>query len=125
MLRSCSKCGRIHDINFKCNGGGRLPKTNEQALRNRNKWHTKSREIREKSKYICSVCQDKGQISFDDNLEVHHIIKLRDDPSGLLDDDNLICLCTYHHKQADKGELSVDYLRQLAQRRDTETFTLL
>lgn len=124
MLRSCSKCGRIHDTSYNCKSG-RLPQTTEQALRNRNKWHTKSREIRERSFYLCAVCQDQGILRAEDNVEVHHIIKLRDDPSGLLDDDNLICLCTYHHKQADKGELSVDYLRQLAQRRDTETFTLL
>lgn len=125
MLRSCTRCGRIHDINFKCNGGGRLPQTTEQALRNRNKWHTKSREIRERSLYLCSVCKDRGEAKADDDLEVHHIIKLRDDPSGLLDDDNLIALCVLHHKQADRGELSVDYLRQLAQRRDNESYPLL
>lgn len=102
-----------------------MPKTNEQALRNLNKWHLKSREIRERSLYLCSVCQDKGETRADDDLEVHHIVKLRDDPSGLLDDDNLIALCVLHHKQADRGELSVDYLRQLAQKRDQESFPLL
>jgi 5-methylcytosine-specific restriction endonuclease McrA len=102
-----------------------LPKTNEQALRNLNKWHLKSREIRERSLYLCSVCQDKGEARADDDLEVHHIVKLRDDPSGLLEDSNLICLCVYHHKQADRGELSADYLRELAQKRDQESYPLL
>lgn len=124
MLRSCSKCGKIHDDKYICKSG-RLPRTNEQALRNLNKWHIKSQEIRERSLYICSVCKDKGEISFDDKLEVHHIIKLRDDPNGLLEDDNLICLCTLHHKQADRGELSIDYLRGLAQKRDKAEYPLL
>ena len=123
-LISCSRCGRIHGDNFTCKSG-RLPRTNEQALRNLNKWHCKSREIRERSLYLCSVCKDRGEIRADDNLEVHHIVKLRDDPSGLLDDDNLICLCTEHHKQADRGELSADYLRGLAQKRDNEEYPLL
>ena len=102
-----------------------MPQTTEQALRNRNKWHLKSREIRERSLYLCAVCQDRGEARADDDIEVHHIIKLRDDPSGLLDDNNLIALCVFHHKQADRGELSVDYLRQLAQKRDTEIYPLI
>ena len=124
MLRSCTKCGRIHDSNYKCDKG-RLPRTNEQALRNRNKWHVKSREIRERSLYLCSVCQDKQTVNYDDNLEIHHIIKLRDNPDGLLDDDNLICLCVKHHKQADRGELSIDYLRELVKKRDSASYPLL
>ena len=51
------------------------------------------------------------------NLEVHHITKLSDDPSGLLDDDNLIALCVKHHKQADYGEVEADYLRELVKER--------
>ena len=102
-----------------------MPKTNEQALRRRSSWTNKSRDIRERSLYLCAVCQDQGKARADDDIEVHHIIKLRDNPSGLLDDDNLVCLCTYHHKQADRGELSIDYLRQLAQKRDTQTYNLL
>ena len=125
MLRSCTKCGRIHDINFKCNGGGRLPKTKEQALRKRTSWTQKSIDIRERSLYLCSVCQDQGKARAEDDVEVHHIIKLRDDPSKFLDDDNLICLCVYHHKQADRGELSIDYLRELARKRDTQSIALL
>ena len=102
-----------------------MPKTKEQALRKRTTWTNKSREIRERSLYLCAVCKDRGEISFDDDLEVHHIIKLRDNPSGLLEDDNLICLCVNHHKQADRGELSIDYLRQLIKNRDLDTYSLL
>lgn len=125
MLRSCTKCGRIHDINFKCNGGGRLPQTAEQALRRRTSWTNKSLEIRERSKYLCAVCLDKGEARADDDIEVHHIRKLRDYPEGLLEDDNLVCLCTLHHKQADNGILSAEYLRELAQKRDIVDYPLI
>ena len=124
MLRSCSRCGRIHDINFKCNKGG-LPRTTEQALRKLNKWTKKSQEIRERSLYLCSVCKDRGTANADDDIEVHHIKKLRDYPDGLLEDENLICLCVYHHKQADKGELDIDYLKRLAKLRDEEIYPFL
>ena len=116
MLRSCSKCGRVHDINFKCQAG-RLPHTKEQALRNLNKWHKKSEEIRLRSFFLCAICKENGDYTAKD-IEVHHIRKLRDYPQGLLDDSNLICLCVDHHKQADRGELDPVYLRKLADLRD-------
>lgn len=118
MLKACSKCGRVHDKYIKCNSGG-LPRTNEQALRNLNKWHKKSEEIRDRSFNLCAICQELGEINYL-NIEVHHIIKLREDPSGLLEDDNLIALCSYHHKLADKGEYDIDYLRSLAKKRDKD-----
>ena len=118
MLRSCCKCGKIHEDSITCKSG-RLPATNEQRLRNLNSWHIKRQQIKERSLYLCSVCKDKQEISFDDNLEVHHIIKLRDYPDGLLEDDNLICLCVKHHKQADQGLLTPAYLKELAIKRDS------
>ena len=102
-----------------------MPKTNEQALRRRSSWTNKSRDIRERSKYLCAVCLDQGIARADDDIEVHHITKLKDDPSGLLDDDNLVCLCIYHHKQADRGEIKASYLKQLVKKRDAQDFTLL
>ena len=35
-----------------------------------------------------------------------------------LDNYNLICLCTDHHKQADQGKLDKEYLRKLARKRE-------
>lgn len=117
MLRACSRCGRVHDVNTKCKANPRGDKT-EAKLRNLNIWHKKSEEIRDRSFNLCSICRDLGEINYL-GLEVHHIIKLRDDPNGLLDDDNLIALCSYHHKLADKGEYSIDYLRDLVKKRDS------
>ena len=116
MLRACSRCGRVHNDSYNCYAG-RLPLTNEQALRNKNAWHKKSEDIRARSSYLCAVCLDNGDYHIKP-VEIHHIIKLRDYPKGLLDDSNLICLCIYHHKQADRGEIDPDYLRSLADKRD-------
>ena len=114
MYKSCSKCGKIHSTKYKCNSIKRIYTTdiNERKLRNTYKWQKKSRQIRDESNYLCDVCRDKGIYNYN-NIEVHHITKLKDDPNSLLDDDNLICLCQEHHKQADNGKLNINYLRKL------------
>lgn len=71
-----------------------------------------SEGIKEESKHLCAVCLDTG-IYTCTNLEVHHVTKLRDDTSLLLNSDNLICLCRYHHLMDDKGYIKKDYLYNL------------
>lgn len=61
----------------------------------------------------------EGRINLAD-VEVHHITKVKDDEDLLLDNFNLICLCTTHHHQADSGELSKDLLLDLARQRETK-----
>ena len=115
-LKACSICGKIHSTDKKCiRKDARADR--EHKLRQTNKWHTKSLEIRERSQWLCAVCRAQG-IYNHESLEVHHIDKLRDNPEGLLDDENLVCLCTTHHKQADDGLIDADYLRELAKQRD-------
>ena len=63
------------------------------------------------------MCRAQGRYTYT-SLEVHHIAKLRDNPDGLLDDLNLICLCPEHHKQADAGRISKGYLKTLANNRE-------
>ena len=118
MLRACSKCGKIHEASFKCLAQV-LPKTQEQKLRNKNAWRKKSEQIRELSFHLCAVCADNGDYTIKP-VEVHHIVKLRDEPEKLLDDFNLVTLCVDHHKKADRGELSAEYLRELAKKRIDE-----
>ena len=115
-LKACSICGKIHDANIRCKRAVRAD-AQAHSLRQTNKWHSKSLDIRERSHWLCAVCLDEGIINHE-SLEVHHIEKLRDNPSGLLDDENLICLCTTHHKLADENQIDADYLRKLAQKRD-------
>ena len=117
MLKSCSRCGRVHDYNYKCNVGRIYKKNDIDKLRSTKRWTDKSIEIREASNYLCSVCLDEGILNYD-NLEVHHIIKLQANQDLLLDNNNLICLCKYHHKQADEGKIDKDYLFSLVKKRD-------
>lgn len=111
-LKSCSKCGKIHPRGYKCSAGRIYNKTSDDKLRSKYAWTKKAKQIKEDANGLCEVCKALGVYNYD-NLEVHHITKLRADPNGLLDDDNLIALCVYHHKQADDGELDADYLREL------------
>jgi len=118
MFKSCSKCGKIHPTSYVCNANKRIYVGGEERkLRSKNKWTEKSKEIRERANHLCEVCRDEGKYIYND-LEVHHITKVKDDSSKLLDNENLICLCQFHHKEADKGALDIDYLRRLATERE-------
>ena len=119
LYKSCSRCLKIHPYNYKCNAGRvwKSPNNKEAKLRNSYKWHKKSEQIREASKFLCAVCFDKGVCNYSD-LEVHHIEKLRDAPDKLLDNANLICLCQSCHKEADAGLIKKEYLQKLATSRD-------
>lgn len=118
MWKSCSRCGRLHKYGEQCP----VPrttrgKTPDQKLRSTNKWTKKSEEIREASKWLCAICLEEGVYTYD-NVEVHHITKLKDWHEGLLDNYNLICLCKYHHELADQGKLDAEHLRELARTRE-------
>ena len=119
MYRSCSKCGNIHPYNYKCNVGKVYRGGEERKLRNTYAWHSKARQIKEKSNYLCAICKDQGIYTYD-NLEVHHISKVKDDPSLLLEDYNLITLCAWHHKLADMGEINKNYLLNLVYDREKQ-----
>ena len=119
MLKSCSKCGKVHDFNYKCTVGARKNykySYKERQLRNTYDWHTKAEQIKKDSKYLCSVCKDKGIYQYN-NLETHHIEKLTERPDLLLEDTNLICLCVSCHKLADAGMIDKEYLSKLALQR--------
>jgi 5-methylcytosine-specific restriction endonuclease McrA len=115
-LKSCSRCGRIHPRGFKCNVGRKYVRTEEKRLRSQYSWTQKAKQIKEDAQGLCEVCRKQGILTYN-NLEVHHITKLSEEPEGLLEDDNLICLCVRHHKEADNGEIDADYLREIARER--------
>ena len=119
MLKACSRCGKIHSYNYKCNVGRVYKPRQESKARDTYAWEKKSIEIRERANYLCEVCRDNN-IYIYNKTEVHHITKLRDDESLLLDNYNLVCLCQKHHKEADKGKIDADYLRELARKREDE-----
>lgn len=122
MLKACSRCGQVHDSNYVCHYGQhrKFAKTDETKLRSRYSWKQKRVEIRDRAFELCEVCMAEGDYSKKD-IEIHHIVKLKDDPSGFLENENLIALCIRHHKMADDGELSVEYLTSLAREREERT----
>ena len=119
MWKSCGRCGRVHAVGYKCTALKPLPKTRteDQRLRSTSRWQKKAEEIKKASNYLCTLCKLEGKLVYD-NIEVHHIIKLKDDTSRLLDNYNLICLCKYHHELADAGKIKASYLEELARSRE-------
>ena len=119
MYKTCSVCGKIHDSNKMCKSKRIYTGGKERELRNKNIWHQKSLEIRDKAHFLCEVCRDQGIINHN-NLEVHHIIKVTEDETKLIENLNLICLCSEHHHLADSGGIDTEYLFRLARRREGE-----
>lgn len=118
MLKACSKCGKIHSYNFECKANRNKRDIKDiDKLRSSYSWTLKSKEIREKANYLCEYCRKQNLFTYND-LEVHHITKLKDDPTTLLDDINLICLCKYHHELADAGKIDAEELRAIARERE-------
>lgn len=118
MFKTCVHCGRIHTKGYTCTQGKRIYRSGtDRRARATNRWKMKSIEIRERAHYLCEVCKANGVINYDD-VEVHHIVKIRDDESLLLDNFNLICLCAAHHREADEGKIDKEYLQEIAQRRE-------
>lgn len=119
MFKSCTRCGKIHDVKHKCKvkNERKYNYSEVHKLRITTAWENKSKEIKTRAGYLCEVCKAEGAYNYK-GLETHHIEKLKDNPAKLLDDDNLIVLCTFHHKMADCGMLEPEYLRKLANIRD-------
>ena len=131
MKKFCKHCGGSHALGASCpttvkNGGrsyniidGWRNEENEiQNFRNSNAWKKKTIQIKNRDLYLCQVCKKQLHKTFlafygRKRIEVHHIVKLKNDFSKRLDDDNLICLCVYHHRLADKGEISPEFLKSL------------
>lgn len=122
MLKSCSKCGGIHEHNYICKVGvvARVKKDDSLAnqFRNTQAWKKKRRNILIRDKGLCQLCirnlyDTYGRIYNHKIIEVHHIEPINENYNLKLEDSNLICLCTYHHKRADRGEIQREELRSI------------
>ena len=127
-LKTCTYCHKIHDIKKKCTAkkgyyrekNARYEKDKDYIKFIKSKqWFNKSQDIKRLDCYRCLVCQSLGLIS-PVYLEVHHIIKYRNNSTLGLDNNNLITLCVNHHKQADSNKIQASELYRLIDRyRDT------
>lgn len=120
MLKSCSKCGGIHERNYICQVGkvARIkPNTLANKFRSTQAWRDKRNSILIRDKGLCQLCirnlyDTYGRI-YNNSIEVHHIEPIVEAYDLRLDEDNLISLCTYHHKRADRGGIPRDILRSI------------
>ena len=119
MLKTCSKCGIVpegHICPFKTY---RKKEKNSKAdkFRKTKAWTNKSLEIRQRDKHLCKVCLNNLYNTIYlynyDKLEVHHITPVEEDYNKRLDNDNLITLCNYHHKLAERGDIPREELYEL------------
>lgn len=116
VRKACSVCGRIHPEGFSCHHKRTYTGGDERKLRSTYAWTQKAQEMKEEAQYLCEVCRAEGVYTYS-RLETHHIDKLRLKHEGLLQDENLICLCERHHREADRGIISAERLRQIARER--------
>lgn len=120
-LKTCTYCRKIHgsEINCKAKRGyyrdkySRYEKDKDYTkFIKSSQWFNKSQEIKLLDNHCCLVCKSLGLHS-PVYLEVHHIIKYRNDSSLKVDNDNLITLCVHHHKQADSNKIQANELYKL------------
>lgn len=124
MRRSCSYCGRIHDVMYKCPQSNRKQSHNKKeydydGYRNTSSWQKKRAEIKERDMHLCQVCirglYNYGARRYNSkDISVHHIIPLKDNYELRDYNTNLISLCECHHKMADGGEIPAEELKIIA-----------
>lgn len=122
MLISCNKCGKVHDRKFICQGKKRTYKKRiDMAVKFRNTqaWRNKRREIVNRDRALCQLCIRNMYELFhtkilNQDVQVHHIIPINEDYERRLDNENLICLCTYHHHMAEHDQVDRQTLIELA-----------
>ena len=107
MFKSCSRCGRIHDINKKCYANSRNYYQHDEKVRkfrNSTTWKNKAYEIKERDKFLCQICLKKNIINYRD-LSVHHIIPVIESEALRLENSNLITVCETHHRECESGKI--------------------
>lgn len=111
MLKTCKMCGVVSEGHICPYRKARKKTGNRQSDKFRNTaiWQKKRNEIKVRDRYLCQVClrnlYNTLSLLNHKTVEVHHITPIEQDYNRRLDNDNLISLCSYHHKMADKGEI--------------------
>lgn len=117
-LISCHWCGRFHSSNEICN---KKPKVDYKQKRENlseinkreNEFYSSSRwqrfrdSIMKDRMYRCEICNKayEDRRKYSQAKELHHIEYLRDSFDKRLDEDNVICLCAFHHKDVHRNNI--------------------
>lgn len=112
-LVSCSSCGKIHEATYICDKKKANMKRNRDRykeklkgtkdIRSTGRWKRKANDIKVRDLGLCQMCKHNMDMLSDMrlfnaiNVQVHHIIKIKDNPDLAFEDSNLITLCRYHH----------------------------
>ncbi len=113
-LKACKYCGRVHAVDFQCSAKPKRTKEPTQItkLRTCRRWDRTRQQAYERDHFLCRVCFAQGRFTAD-GLEAHHITPLVEAPELAYDLDNIITLCSRHHKAADRGNIHRTVLREL------------
>lgn len=126
-LKSCKYCGRIHKKDFICpmKPKGNKYKTSEaDKFRWTKAWQRKREEVKRRDKFLCQICIRKlyntiKKYNYND-LEVHHIVPIKEDYELRLEDSNLITVCEYHHELAEQGTIPREELLDIVQAQEED-----
>ena len=119
MLKSCSRCGRVHENTYNCGNIKRQYKSKGTSVadkyRNTREWKALRKEIVQRDKALCQICIRKlftysSRIYNNNMIEVHHIVPINEEYELRNVGSNLISLCPYHHKLAENGGIPKDIL---------------
>ena len=117
MKKTCSRCGVVDEQHVCPFKKRKEIKTTAYTIRQTNRWHQKSLEIRERDDFLCRVCRlnlyDTVKQYNNTNLEVHHIVPLEVNDTKAFDNDNLITLCHYHHELAESKTIPQEELLRI------------
>ena len=118
MYKACPYCKGIHPKGYVCH---RKPsyKTQDRitSFRNTKQWQRKRAYIRDRDRHMCRLCAigyGDQPVKYISDVSVHHIEPLAEAWEKRLDDDNLICLCSYHHELAEREVFDKELLKKLA-----------
>ena len=107
MMKSCSRCGRLHPLGYKCYANSKNYYQHDPEIkkfRNSTAWKKKTEEIKERDKYLCQICLKHNIFNYKD-LSTHHIVPVAESEALRLDNHNLITVCESCHKKCERGEI--------------------
>ena len=118
---TCAHCGVVERGHICPYRKKRIKSGDKQSdkFRNTIAWQRKRDEIKTRDKWLCQIClRDRyNTLSFLNfkTVQVHHITSIQEDYNRRLDNDNLICLCAYHHKMAEDGQIPKHELYEIVE----------
>jgi 5-methylcytosine-specific restriction enzyme A len=122
MLVSCKHCGGAHTRGAVCTKKAPSIRRKKEAsyitaFRGSRVWKAKREYIKTRDKQLCRICLlERYNTTRKYNfhlLEVHHIQPLFRRWDKRLEDNNLITLCSYHHKMAENGIIPIAELEEI------------